>query len=120
VFGISTNGTNEHVLHSFHSGTDGANPAADLTFLRGKFYGTTSGGGADDYGTIFSTDMTGKERVSYSFGERYTNDGYNPLAGLLNVNGVLYGTTEDGGISLPSCPGSGPDCDYGIVFALSP
>ena len=70
-------------------------PAADLINVNGTLYGTTSGGGATEDGTVFAITTSGKERVLYSFGA--SGDGETPLAGLLNVNGTLYGTTLQGG-----------------------
>ena len=44
----------ESVLHSFTGGSDGAHPYAGLIFDRaGALYGTTEGGGAYGYGTVF-------------------------------------------------------------------
>ena len=37
-------------------------------------------------------------------------DGANPYGGLVNVNGTLYGTTNEGGFS----------CDCGTVFSITP
>jgi uncharacterized repeat protein (TIGR03803 family) len=118
VFSVSTAGTNERVLHSFGGGMDGSKPQASLAALKGALYGTTSAGGTGSYGTVFRVSLNGSERVlhSFTYGE---NDGLNPVAGLINVKGTLYGTTELGGISLPSCEESGI-CDYGTVFALTP
>jgi uncharacterized repeat protein (TIGR03803 family) len=116
----SADGTHEVVLHSFGNGDDGARPAADLTYLHGKLYGTTYAGGTNTIGTVFSLTTKGEEHVVHSFGEDYGNDGNGPLAGLLDVGGTLYGTTQEGGIRLPSCPHSGNICDWGTVFSLTP
>jgi uncharacterized repeat protein (TIGR03803 family) len=54
VFSITPSGT-ERVLHSFAGGSgDGANPYAGLINVKGTFYGTTAGGGANDDGIVFS------------------------------------------------------------------
>jgi len=120
VFSISPNGTNESVLYSFSGGSDGVNPAAGLTYLNGKLYGTTSGGDVNGSGTILSVTKAGKEHVLHSFGIGIRLDGFRPLAGLQNINGTLYGTTSEGGVDLPSCPSGYSTCDYGTVFALTP
>lgn len=119
VFSVSTGGI-EKVLHSFGSGSDGVSPVASLIATRDTLYGTTSEGGALGAGTVFRlrTDGT-NEQVLHSFGEDYKNDGSLPKASLLRVNHTLYGTTLEGGISLPSCYNYGM-CDYGTVFALKP
>jgi uncharacterized repeat protein (TIGR03803 family) len=89
-----------HILHPFGRLVgDGTNPAADLIDVRGTLYGTTVvGGNPCNCGTVFSITTSGKERVLYgfnAFGNSY--DGYHPAAGLLDVNGTLYGTTRYGG-----------------------
>ncbi|MGA8534791.1 MAG: choice-of-anchor tandem repeat GloVer-containing protein [Candidatus Tumulicola sp.] len=119
VFSISTTGMNERILHSFGNGSDGANPNSELILVNGRLYGTTyTGGTIEEYGTVFRVSTAGKEHVLHNFGS-VQNDGFFPRAGLINVNETLYGTTPVGGIDLPSCPGSAPDCDYGTVFALT-
>jgi uncharacterized repeat protein (TIGR03803 family) len=86
-----------HIIHPFgRSKGDGANPSADLIDIQGTLYGTTAKGGAHSGGTVFSITPSGKETVLYSFGAK-ANDGYAPVAALLNVNGTLYGTTSMGG-----------------------
>jgi uncharacterized repeat protein (TIGR03803 family) len=103
---------NEKVLHNFTSnGKDGFLPKADLIFdSAGNLYGTTNGGGAHGYGTVFQLTQTGgtwKERPLHSFDENGT-DGYYPYAGLiLDSGGALYGTTFRGGVK-----------GYGTVFQL--
>ena len=52
AFRLAPNGT-ETVLHSFTGGSDGDDPVAGLIMKGGHLYGTTSGGGASNYGTIF-------------------------------------------------------------------
>ena len=89
--------TDYRVLYSFTGNPDGAFPGAPLLALNGKFYGTTSGGGANNDGAIFSLTRQGKETVLYSFSGGL--DGSNPEATLINVGGTLYGTTVSGGTS---------------------
>jgi uncharacterized repeat protein (TIGR03803 family) len=112
VFSI-TPGGREKVLHSFGNGTDGANLYAGLTELNGKLYGTTVGGGAyacgsdAGCGTVFSFTPGGREKVLHSFGNG--TDGASPYAGLTDVKGTLYGTTEMSGAHY-----------YGTVFSMKP
>ncbi|MBV8067081.1 MAG: hypothetical protein JO113_03810 [Candidatus Eremiobacteraeota bacterium] len=103
VFSITTSG-NEKVLHSF-SGPDGAFPTASLIDVNGTLYGTTYRGGAHNTcntigggcGTVFSITTKGKVKVLYNFAGG--PDGAQPsaAAGLIDVNGTLYGTTIYGG-----------------------
>ncbi len=86
----------ENLLYSFGSGTDGAMPVAGLIDVSGTLYGTTEHGGTNGQGTVFSITTSGTENVLHSFGGSGT-DGSLPVAGLVNVNGVLYGTTTRGG-----------------------
>jgi uncharacterized repeat protein (TIGR03803 family) len=95
VYKVTASGT-ESVLYRFAGGTDGANPKAALTNVNGVLYGTTyNGGDSNNDGTVFEITTSGAESVLHTFGAG--NDGSKPLAGLINVNGVLYGTTEFGG-----------------------
>jgi uncharacterized repeat protein (TIGR03803 family) len=111
VFAITTSGK-EKVLHNFGGSGDGEAPYAGLINVNGTLYGTTSGGGANDGGTVFKVTTSGKESVLYSFkgGSEYgSDDGAGPDAGLLNVKGAMYGTTEYGGTS-----------NSGTVFTITP
>ncbi len=99
VFSVDTSG-NERVLYRFRGNRDGASPNAPLLALDGKLYGTTYAGGVAgscDYycGTLFEVTTSGIEKVLHRFTAR--SDGSNPTAGLINVDGVLYGTTSSGG-----------------------
>jgi uncharacterized repeat protein (TIGR03803 family) len=85
------------LLHSFGTYPDGASPVAGLIDVGGKLYGTSSGGGSSDYGTVFEIRTSGAEKVLYSF-KGGTTDGIHPFGSLLALNGKLYGTTTaDGG-----------------------
>ena len=96
IFSITTGGTYT-VLRSLSSATDGANPKAGLVQANdGKLYGTTSEGGSNGVGTIFSITTGGIYTVVRSLSS--TIDGANPKAGLVQASdGKLYGTTYQGG-----------------------
>ncbi len=91
----------ENVLHSFGGGSDGWNPDCDLVrdSSTGTLYGTTPGGGANGYGTVFDLTYSGgvwTYNVVHSFGSG--SDGQYPVAGLhRDTGGALYGTTQIGG-----------------------
>ncbi|MGH9206790.1 MAG: choice-of-anchor tandem repeat GloVer-containing protein, partial [Acidimicrobiales bacterium] len=111
VFKLSPGGT-ETVLYSFKGGpSDGAQPFAGLyADSSGNLYGTTSGGGASRWGTVFKLSPGGTETV-YSF--TGGSDGGQPVAGLIaDSSGNLYGTIEHGGA--PGCSGG-----CGVVFKLT-
>jgi uncharacterized repeat protein (TIGR03803 family) len=98
VFEITASGK-ERVLYTFKGGSDGAGPSASLTGIGGMLYGTTAVGGSSSCGgygcgTVFEVSMSGKERVLHRF--EGGADGQSPHT-LLDVNGVLYGTTSQGG-----------------------
>jgi uncharacterized repeat protein (TIGR03803 family) len=98
------------VLHGFGNGLDGQAPAGALVDVGGTLYGTTESGGKFGYGTVFSVDaQTGAEKVLYSFIGGAYGDGAEPEAGLIYVNGVLYGTTYSGGAN-----------NLGAVFSIKP
>ncbi|MGC2406220.1 MAG: choice-of-anchor tandem repeat GloVer-containing protein [Candidatus Cybelea sp.] len=98
VFSITTTGT-EKVLYRFAGGSDGAQPSADLVNDNGTLYGTTENGGGTSCGcgTVFSITTAGAETVLHSFTGGSTADGAYPEAGLIYLDGTLYGTTASGG-----------------------
>jgi uncharacterized repeat protein (TIGR03803 family) len=117
VFSITTSGE-ETVLYSFGGPNDGRWPVAALLDVNGTLYGTTSAGGALGYGTVFKITPSGAETVLHSFGidSRYhISNGSVPEAGLINVNGTLYGTTVHGGAH--SCDTGYYSC--GTVFSIT-
>jgi uncharacterized repeat protein (TIGR03803 family) len=115
VYSISTTGT-LNVLHQFTAGSDGARPATGLVDVNGTLYGTTtegggSGCGGSGCGTIYRVTRGGVEKVLYRFSGG--SDGSDPDAALVEVGGVLYGTTANGGGS--GCGGGG----CGTVYSIS-
>jgi uncharacterized repeat protein (TIGR03803 family) len=117
VFSITTSGQ-EAVVHSFGGPGDGVYPLAALLYVNGTFFGTTKYGGASGGGTIFSMTPAGNVKVLHNFVEDYpdtTNTGSLPIAGLIDVNGILYGTTFQGGKHL--CNDGYTDC--GTVFSVT-
>src|SRR5689334_17801488 len=103
------------VLHNF-SGRDGDGGGVWCSVAfdsAGNIYGTTSGGGAYGYGTVFELSPNGNgswtETVLHSF-MLNDPDGSEPSGGLvIDSAGDLYGTTPLGGAN-----------GRGAVFELSP
>jgi uncharacterized repeat protein (TIGR03803 family) len=98
VFQITPSGALT-TLYSFCSLTgcpDGAPPVGELIQATdGNLYGTTSGGGAGNFGTVFRITPSGDLTTLYSFCPPSQTCAANPLAGLLQAtNGNLYGTSN--------------------------
>jgi len=87
---------NETVIHSFGQGEDGKSPEGSLLNVNGTFYGTAQTGGANGDGVVYQMSPSGSESVLYGFKGGRT-DGYYPIAGLVQLEGSLYGTTTFGG-----------------------
>ncbi|HEY4112954.1 MAG TPA: choice-of-anchor tandem repeat GloVer-containing protein [Rhizomicrobium sp.] len=95
VFKIAPDGTFS-VLHKFGKKSgDGERPMGNLVAdSADTLYGTTEGGGAHQWGTVYKITPSGKESILYSFCN--CSDGGGPDAGLLrDGEGNLYGTTGD-------------------------
>ena len=120
VFKISTNGALTG-LHSFNGTNEGRYPQAGLVQgSDGIFYGTTSNGGTNGWGTVFKISTNGALSTLHSFpsdGDLF-HDGGSPEAGLVQgSDGSLYGTTYHGGTNGWSI--EGPETyGYGTVFKI--
>ncbi|HEX3663852.1 MAG TPA: choice-of-anchor tandem repeat GloVer-containing protein [Rhizomicrobium sp.] len=118
VFALDSRTGSEKVLYSFcgqANCSDGSAPGVGgLIAIKGKLYGVTSSGGANNQGVVFAIDIaTGKETVLYSFcSQANCTDGAWPEGGLIDVKGTLYGTTKLGGAYCQT--------GCGTVFALDP
>ena len=104
----------EKVLYSFRAAPDGANPVAGVSFDKaGHLYGTTSVGGAYNYGTVFQLAHSSSgwtEKILHQF--QLQNDGGTPWAGVVvDASGSVYGATTQGGWGADG---------GGTVFKLSP
>lgn len=106
---MTPNGT-ETVLHAFQtqSTEDGLHPIDRLLYFKGMLYGTTQAGGQGETedGTVFSMTPGGTVTILHSFGVSGNNAW--PSAGLIAVNGKLYGTDVSGGTN-----------GYGEVFSIT-
>jgi uncharacterized repeat protein (TIGR03803 family) len=105
----------EKVLYSFGAtSTDGTGPLADRVLdSKGNLYGTTQTGGTNSAGTAFELSLgaggTWTETLLWNFTPT-TGDGGTPNAGMiLDTEGNLYGTTQEGG-----------SIGDGTVFELTP
>ncbi|HUB67692.1 MAG TPA: choice-of-anchor tandem repeat GloVer-containing protein [Candidatus Methylacidiphilales bacterium] len=92
------------VLHDFTGPDNQSFPYGGLILSGGVLYGTTSGGGSGNTGTVFkiNPDGSGKSTLHNfaSYGTDLTNsDGAKPHATLLLSGSTLYGTTSAGGSS---------------------
>lgn len=107
----------ESLIYAFPAdGKSGSLPYAGLIFDHaGNLYGTTSGGGTENSGTVFklkaNSDGSWTESVLFSFCAPYScHDGSYPLAAVIfDQAGNLYGTTSQGG-----------DTNSGTAFKLTP
>ncbi|HEY1429601.1 MAG TPA: choice-of-anchor tandem repeat GloVer-containing protein [Candidatus Tumulicola sp.] len=96
IFSMNPDGTAYRVLHNFGNGQDGAVPGYGVVEVKGYLYSTTAQGGTNGQGTVFRIGTTGSNySILHNFGS--TGDGSVPLAGLLYLDGRLYGTTVLGG-----------------------
>lgn len=121
AFQLSLSGGSWHVtvLYTFcqlANCADGYGPNALVMDAKGALYGTTYGGGANNWGTAFRLTPAGAYSILYNFcGEQYCADGAAPAAALaIGATGELYGTTYYGGNSYLDRDGLGG----GTLFRL--
>jgi uncharacterized repeat protein (TIGR03803 family) len=102
-------------VYQFMNGPDGRNPNSTFAVLNNFMYGVTSGGGDNDYGTIFQFDPN-FNTVGGLASFDYTTTGKGDVNILtLASDGMLYGTTEYGGSSA-----TGPQTGGGVLFQFDP
>jgi uncharacterized repeat protein (TIGR03803 family) len=113
VFEVTTGGelTTLYSFCSQNACADGTTPFGGLVLgTDGNFYGTTDGGGANNYGTVFQITPEGALTTIYNFcSQTSCADGGFPNAGLaVSKAGILYGTTSYGGTAF-----------LGTIFSLT-
>lgn len=112
------------ILHTFVSGSDGAQPIYWPTpDASGNLYGVTSSGGCNpacNYGTVYKVTAGGAESIMHVF-PTGSNDGENPSSPLLiDPSGNLYGTTQNGGTPINGCTPPPPGATgCGTVYRLT-
>jgi len=89
---------------------DGQHPSSLLLGRNGRLYGTTSGGGTFQGGTVFEISRAGALKTLYNFCSQ-TNcaDGANPDSIIQGADGNFYGATSLGG-----------NDNNGTLFKLTP
>ncbi len=108
IFSMTPNG-GVLILKQFNLNIDGGYPDGELIKgADGYFYGMTSAGGPNSYGTIFKISATGDYTIIKSF--TVNTDGGNPHGHLtLAKDGNFYGITHSGGSN-----------GVGTIFKLTP
>jgi uncharacterized repeat protein (TIGR03803 family) len=105
-------------FHVFVQGTDGSDPGGLIQATDGNLYGVTAGGidGPCNCGTIYRLTLDGTLATLYAFDGA---EGSAPLGSLFqHTNGVLYGTTYQGGSF--SCEGHGCGTVFSFDVGLAP
>ncbi|MFT7589495.1 MAG: putative repeat protein (TIGR03803 family), partial [Limisphaerales bacterium] len=108
IYKTDQNGDNYELVHKFTTQT-----GYEYFYVKpfeasnGKIYGTTKSGGQADQGTIFEYDLVTDEfSTVLEFVD--TINGANPYGGLIEApDGLLYGTTNDGGAA-----------DEGLIYSF--
>jgi uncharacterized repeat protein (TIGR03803 family) len=99
-------------LHDFNCSTEGCRPSFPAILAQGRdgnLYGTTSGGGKFNFGTVFRTTPAGAITTLYDFNAGGP-DGFLCVSGLtLGADGNFYGTTYSGGAN-----------NAGTIFKITP
>ncbi|HZQ24852.1 MAG TPA: choice-of-anchor tandem repeat GloVer-containing protein [Terriglobales bacterium] len=106
IFKINSSGTLTTIHNFDYFAGDGVYAGLVLA-TNGNFYGTTDGGGTDNYGTVFKSTSSGTLTTLHSFD---FTDGEIPAGGVVQAtNNNFYGTTDSGGAF-----------GYGTVFKITP
>ena len=134
VYALDTDGSNYRILHQFTpltsvqgsgqhpANSDGASPRGGLYCLGNTLFGTTSQGGVNENGTLFSLDLGGSNLVTlYSFiGPTQSWQSLDsPIGDLVPVGGTFYGATSLGYDSLGRAYGIDTNGNFNPVYSFT-
>jgi uncharacterized repeat protein (TIGR03803 family) len=111
IFQISPSGTFTSLYQFSNDGIAGGLPLGPLVQgSDGSFYGTTSWGGSNSFGTVFKMTLAGTLTTLWQFGSLPNNvDGKQPMTALaLGNDGSFFGTTFHGGTN-----------NFGTIFRIT-
>jgi len=106
-------------IYTFAGPPDGFAPTGGLVQdAAGNLYGTTTGGGDFNHGTVFKVDASGKETLLYSFaGGR---DGTTPSSALVrDSSGNLYGTASGGAHNAGTIFKIDPNGTFSLLYTFA-
>ena len=107
VFRISKTGDQFEVIHHFDGLNGGSTPYGGLALLDGNLWGTTTEGGSNGNGIIYSIDTSTHQ---FSTLHNFTSStGITPQTSLLVFHDSLWGTTNAGGA-----------LGTGVIFSFDP
>lgn len=97
IFKYVTPGDTLTVLHSFNTAVDSAwHPFGQMALVGNVLYFACIADGGSGYGAIFKFNL-GTSTLTLVHAFDGATSGANPYGGLLQVSGILYGTTFGGG-----------------------
>ena len=108
IFSFDPATSNYINLKDLDNTADGGNPNGSLVQENGKLYGTTTNGGSNDVGVIFSFDPATNTYSNLKDLDN-TADGGHPYGSLVQANGKLYGLASNGGSN-----------GAGVIFSFDP
>ncbi|MEO8205850.1 MAG: choice-of-anchor tandem repeat GloVer-containing protein [Chthoniobacterales bacterium] len=115
IFRMNEDGSDFEIIHSFGDMGDGISPFGSLVLVDGILYGTTTGGGLNGDGTLFSFNPTSDDYALLASFDLDTTGGRpedNIVAWTSGGITTLYGLTQNGGVHDPT-----GESYYGTIFA---
>lgn len=101
IFKIDASGKDFNVIYNFEDGDNnglGNEPHHDaMLYYNNALYGVTVYGGNNNNGVIFKINPDGSGYMPLHIFKGGTDDGAQPHSGVLEINGVFYGMTAEGG-----------------------
>ena len=121
IYSCDTNG-NYGVIHRFQNNILGYATYNIIYGNDGFLYGINSQGGnvPGGLGTLFKSDLNGNVTLIHRFSGQTYGDGLDPRNIMLASNGIIYGTTINGGLNnlgtIYSCDTLG---NYGVIHSFN-